>query len=174
MKHIKSRKIFEHQNIKDNTLLIERLERYGIVNYTISNDDTIDVDGSVDLANYNLDRIPFCFGVVSGDFYLYRNKLTSLKGSPKEVGGSFDCSSNKLKNLIGGPQEVGAYYWCIVNELESLEGCAGDIGGNLVCRHNLLEMLDCSSVITGDIRCESNRFKEEPEFFGICNEIIWK
>ena len=151
-----------------------KLKEFGIENYTINEDGVIDVDGDVDISRRRLDKIPFKFGVVAGDFNCSNNKLTSLRGCPKDVGNHFICSYNKLKDLIGGPQEVGVSYLCSNNQLDSLEGCAGDIGENFYCLGNKLEMLDCSSVIDGCIYCKSNKFKEEPEFFGICSKIIWK
>ena len=171
MKHLKSYRIFESQY---NSELIKELDMYGIENYTINADGTIDVDGNVNLTNKNLTKIPFKFGKVTGGFYCDSNLLTSLEGCPNEVGEHFYCDNNKLKDLIGGPQEVGGDYICYTNQLDSLEGCAGDIGTNLYCQNNKLEVLDCSSVINGDIYCNGNNFKEEPEFFGLCNEIIWK
>ena len=174
MKHLKTYKIFEHQSV-NNTLLISKLKKFGIENYTINNDGTIDVDGYVTLYNRGLTKIPFEFGVVTGYFDCSFNQLTSLEGCPKEVGGYFDCYKNNFRDLIGGPQEVGGNYVCYNNQLESLEGCAGDIGGHLYCQGNRLEMLDCSSVINGDIYCGGNEFKEEPEFFGVCSgEINWE
>ena len=169
MKHLKT-----YESFKDNSELIKELEKYGIENYTINSDGTIDVDGDVFLHDVGLTEIPFSFGKVTGYFTCSNNKLTSLKGCPREVGGYFACSNNKLKDLIGGPQEVGDDYACNLNKLISLEGCSGDIGGNLICSDNKLEMLDCSSVIIGDIECMYNKFKKEPEFFGICNKIIWE
>ena len=169
MKHLKT-----YESFKDNSELINQLEKFGIKNYTINNDGSIDVNGGVDLYNRGLTKISFKFGKVTGNFTCSENKLTSLEGCPQEVGGYFSCIHNKLKDLIGGPQEVGGDYYCNTNELASLEGCSGDIGGYLNCTYNKLEMLDCSSVINGDIFCYSNGFTEEPEFFGICNKIIWK
>ena len=171
MKHIKTYKVFENQ---DNSELIKELKRFGIKNYTINSDGTIDVDGEVYLNCKVLSKIPFKFGKVTGHFDIGSNKLTSLEGSPREVGGHFNCAHNKISNLIGGPQEVDGDYYCYGNQLESLEGCAGDIGGYLDCRNNKLEMLDCSSVINGNIYCGNNGFKEEPEFFGICDKVIWR
>ena len=169
MKHLKT-----YESFKNNSELIRKLEEFGIKNYTINNDGTIDVDGDVNLSRYNLIKIPFKFGRVTGRFYCLDNQLTSLEGCPEEVGGYFACSKNNLKNLIGGPQEVGGDYICINNVLESLEGCAGDIGGNFHYNNNQLEMLDCSSVINGNIYCRGNNFKEEPEFFGVCGgKILW-
>ena len=171
MKHLKTYNIFEN---KDNSELIKQLESYSIENYTINEDGTIDVSGDVYLSNRDLSKIPFEFGKVTGYFIINYNNLTSLEGGPQEVGGNYYCHNNQLKDLISGPQEVGGNYYCHNNQLESLEGCAGDIGGDFTCRNNKLEMLDCSSVINGNIYCIGNQFKEEPEFFGICNKINWK
>ena len=173
MKHLKTYKIFEHQN-RDNSELIKELESYEIQNYTINIDGTIDVEGDVYLNGWYLKEIPFNFGKVTGHFDCSGNELTSLEGCPREVGGSFNCSDNKLQDLISGPQEVGGDYHCHINQLETLEGCAGDIGGIFDCDNNKLEMLDCSSVINGDIDCFGNGFRQEPEFFGVCGgKIYW-
>ena len=169
MRHLR-----KYESFKDNSDLIEQLDQFGIKNYTINEDGTIDVEGNVYLSNKDLTKIPFKFGKVTGHFYCYSNQLTSLDGCPRDVGGNFTCSVNLLKNLIGGPQEVGGDYFCQDNQLESLEGCAGDIGGVLGCYHNKLEMLDCSSVINSEIYCFGNGFTEEPEFFGVCDKINWK
>ena len=172
MKHLKTYKIFESV---DNSQLIKELEKFNIMNYTINSDGLIDINGDVFLHDVGLTEIPFSFGKVTGYFTCSNNKLTSLKGCPREVGGYFACSNNKLKDLIGGPQEVGRDYYCYGNQLESLEGCAGDISKDFYCYNNKLEMLDCSSVINGSIFCRKNGFGEEPEFFGVCGgEINWR
>lgn len=44
-------------------------KKFGIKNYTINEDSTIDVDGNVDLRNKGLTKIPLKFGKVSGKFY---------------------------------------------------------------------------------------------------------
>ena len=51
--------------------------------------------------------------------------LTSLEGSPKEVG-VFNVSRNELKNLIGSPKIV-KYYIAYSNELETLEGAPEEV-----------------------------------------------
>ncbi|MFW6130696.1 MAG: hypothetical protein ACOC56_05865 [Atribacterota bacterium] len=75
------------------------LERLKITNYIINDDLTVDVNGSVDLSYRGLIRIPFQFNKVNGHFYCENNKLTSLKGAPKEVHGNFWCYNNKLTSL---------------------------------------------------------------------------
>jgi hypothetical protein len=74
--------------------------RYKIKNYSINPDGSIDVDNSVDLFNYNLNKIPLKFNKVDGYFDISHNNITSLEGSPKIVTSWFDCSHNKLISLI--------------------------------------------------------------------------
>ena len=70
-------------------------KKYGITNYTINSDVSIDVDGDVNLIDNNLTRFPLKFRNVSGNFYCYNNQLTTLVGGPQTVGGDFDCSHNQ-------------------------------------------------------------------------------
>jgi len=97
-------------------------EEYGIKNYTINGDGSIDVDGSVYLCNYEgLTKLPLKFNNVSGHFNCGHNNLTTLEGGPKSVGGHFLCYNNKLTTLEGSPKSVGSF-WCYYNELTTLSG----------------------------------------------------
>jgi hypothetical protein len=122
MKHIK---IFE--NFKNDSDLEKQLDKYirnngRIKSYTINEDGTIDIDGTVSIVLQNITKIPIKFGKVTGDFYVCQNKLKSLEGSPYYVGGDFDCYSNKLTSLKGSPKEVGGSFYSSNNKLTSLEG----------------------------------------------------
>ena len=103
---------------------------YDIINYTINEDGSIDVDGDVYLDHKYLDRLPLKFNKVTGNFKCYDNELTSLEGSPKEVGENFSCSDNKLTDLKGSPKEIGGNFDCSHNNLTSLEGCPESVGGD--------------------------------------------
>ena len=132
---------------------------YGIQNYTINPDESIDVDGNVDLSNRELKKIPLkfrnvrghfscsgnqltslegCPQSVDGDFYFHSNRLTSLEGCPQSVGGDFYCNNNKLTSLEGAPQSVGGDFYCSINKLTSLEGCPKSVGGDFLCHSNQL------------------------------------
>jgi hypothetical protein len=54
---------------------------------------------------------------VIDDFYCTYNKLTSLKGSPTEVGGEFWCYDNQLISLDGSPIEIGGDFHCERNPI---------------------------------------------------------
>ena len=130
--------------------------KYGIENYTINEDGSIDVDGHVDLGTKNLYKIPLKFNIVTGSFTCNGNKLTDLDGCPNYVGGNFICSENKLTTLKGCPQEVGGMFNCHSNRLKTLEYCPSEVGENFHCEDNLLTELDISSVIGGDLYCSGN------------------
>jgi hypothetical protein len=103
-------------------------EKYGIENYTVNDDESIDVNGSVDLSFNDLTELPLVFNKVTGDFYCSHNVLTSLKGSPKWVGGYFDCYNNQLTSLEFSPEYVGTNFYCYNNDLTD-NYCESEIGG---------------------------------------------
>ena len=94
---------------------------YKIKNYTINSDQTIDVDGSVDLTRWRMDKLPLKFNRVTKNFRLNNIGLKSLEGSPKWVGGTFDCGENLLTSLKGSPEFVGGVFNCDNNDLTDLE-----------------------------------------------------
>ena len=102
-------------------------EKYGIENYTINPDGSIDVNGDVDLYNCNITELPLTFNKVGGSFDCSNNKLTSLKGSPKRVDRYFDCSNNKLTSLEFSPDYIGGGFNCEYNDLSD-NYCDTDIG----------------------------------------------
>jgi hypothetical protein len=92
-------------------------KQYGIENYTINPDGSIDVAGDVDLSLEKLTELPLRFNKVTGWFDCGRNNLTSLKGCPRWIGGGFSCRSNNLTSLEFSPDYVGGGFDCINNKL---------------------------------------------------------
>jgi hypothetical protein len=133
-------KLFRYKNfIKESKEDIDSIcKKFGIRNYTINEDSTIDVDGDVDLYRKGLTKIPLKFGKVSGNFDCGGNQLKSLSGAALSVGGYFDCSSNQLKSLEGSPLSVGGGFYCNSNQLISLDGISGRISGGIYCYSNQL------------------------------------
>jgi hypothetical protein len=84
--------------------------------WTLNPDGSYDVDGDVDLSYQHLTKLPYKFRHVTGGFYCYDNKLTSLTGAPKTVGGDFYCSYNQLTSLTGAPKTVGGNFYCYDNK----------------------------------------------------------
>ena len=104
-------------------------KQYGINNYTINPDGSIDVDGSVNLYNKGLTELPLTFNKVTGYFDCGSNNLTSLKGCPRWVGGNFYCNRNQLTSLEFSPYYVGGYFNCSSNQLTD-NYCDIEIGGS--------------------------------------------
>ena len=103
-------------------------KQYGITNYTINPDGSIDVDGRVDLSYKKLTELPLTFNRVTGYFYCNNNNLTSLKGSPRWTG-DFFCSNNNLTSLEFSPDYVSGGFYCRKNNLTD-NYCDTEILGN--------------------------------------------
>jgi hypothetical protein len=139
-------------------------KKFGITNYTINSDGTVDVNGDVDLRWHNmvvsskgLTKLPLKFGKVTGDFYCNDNQLITLEGSPREVTGNFNCNYNKLTTLKGGPQEVGGDFNCNYNKLITLEGSPREVGGYFYCYNNKLTSLEGGPrEVGGHFNCSDN------------------
>ena len=108
----------------------EICEKYDIENYTINEDGSVDVDGSVRLSSKGLSKLPLRFGTVTGDFDIEYNQLTSLEGCPKEIELNFCCFGNQLTSFKGGPSKVGGYVDAGNNEIESLDYAPLEVGGD--------------------------------------------
>jgi hypothetical protein len=96
---------------------------YGIEDYQVRDDGSIDVDGNVHLYDRDLKQLPIIFNEVGGYFNLRGNNLTTLEGCPKKVGGYFDCNGNRIASLEHSPKIVEDNFHCAFNNnLTSLEG----------------------------------------------------
>jgi hypothetical protein len=104
-------------------------KKYGINNYTINDDGTIDVNGDVNLWIKGLTELPLTFNKVTGYFNCGYNNLTSLKGCPRWIGDNFDCGNNRLASLEFSPDYVGGHFWCKWNRLTD-NLCDTEIMGN--------------------------------------------
>ena len=112
---------------------------YNIIDYTINEDQSIDVDGDVWLSNLDIQELPVVFNVVTGSFYISDNGLTTLKGSPKWVEGSFSCFNNRLTTLRYSPIYIGTHFNCRNNNLRSIFGGPRSVGGNFYCDNTMSE-----------------------------------
>jgi len=147
-------KLFESFNEED---IHSICEKYGIINYTINEDGSIDVDGYIDLSERGLIKLPLKFNKVNGYFDCSWNKLTSLDGCPKEINSDFYCSRNKLTSLKGCPEKINGDFYCHKNYLTSFEHCPKEIYGHFYCYNNKITSFDYLPFsIDGEFDCESN------------------
>ena len=119
-------------------------EDFGIKNYEWVN-GKLNVRGDVRLAGTRLNPIekpPFKFGKVTGNFICGCNKMNSLKGAPEEVSGTFFCNDNQLISLEGAPKIVKGSFHCQNNKIISLKGAPEEVGGNFLCYNNPLTPLE--------------------------------
>ena len=107
-------------------------EKYKIINYSINDDLSIDVQGNVNLYNLKLKSLPLRFSRVSGHFYCSSNHLTTLEGGPREVEGDFYCQSNPVSEIIDifPNNKMVLKFW---DEFRPVRG-------NIVFDHRLREM----------------------------------
>lgn len=108
------------------------LDDFNIVNYTINSDETIDVDGSVNLSFKNIHRLEIQFNKVSGNFSISGNPLTTMKGFPKYIEGTLNCNLTGLETLEYFPEYVGGYSRLNYLDLKSLHGYTGSFD-KLIC-----------------------------------------
>jgi len=166
MRYLKKYSGFKNRLFENNSEIDSICKQFGITNYTINSDGSLDVQGDVILSYRKLTEIPLNFRMVTGKFDCSSNILTSLKGCPQFVGGDFSCLDCDLKTLEFGPEEVEGHYNCSFNKLTSLEGCAQIIGSednpkDLNCSNNQLSSLKgASEVMHGSIFCNSNKLKD--------------
>lgn len=118
--------------------IVDLLIQWGIKNFTVNDDLTVDVDGDVSLkSSFEIKKARkfiFKWGVIKGDFNCNMCMLMSLKGAPDEVWGDFICSANKFQTLEYSPKIVKGDYICYNNRsLRSLQGCTQKIPGTFDC-----------------------------------------
>ena len=162
MKHLRlfeafdDEKYTEQEHRKVNTMMF--CGRYHIKDYIIKDDETVDVNNNVILNNFGIDKLPFKFNIVGGNFNCSYNRLKSLKGCPKEVGGSFYCNNNKLISLENGPEIVNDAYYCNGNRLTTLKGAPKNINMFFTCNFNQLTSLEYAPEnIRGYFECSNNK-----------------
>jgi hypothetical protein len=172
-------KLYNYHKFLENKEDIHSIcKKYGIKNYTINEDRSIDVHGDVDLRGYGfftyfksekkekwdkrqwtLDRIPLKFRKVSGDFDIRFNNIENLNGCPSEIGGSLYLYHNKLTTLEGCPLKVKRFL-ASNNKLKSLFGCPEFIDGDFDCSYNDITSLKFGPKYVGG-------------YYGICNNPIF-
>ena len=117
--------------------------------------------GNSEEISANMDRLPYNFESVSGDFSISNCiNLGSLEGSPKFVPGSFVCDACDLKTLKGAPRKVGKYFQCDTNQLTSLEGAPEHVGTNFWANENPITSLRGATEFIGG-KFASDKFSHQ-------------
>jgi hypothetical protein len=124
--------------------------------HEVHEDGSVSVDGNVifhsNFGKTKMDRVPFNFREVTGQYACPRLELTSLEGSPRIVTGTFDCSDNALTSLKGAPEIAKGNFYCLANRLTSLIGAPREIGKGFYCHNNeRLTSLEGAPEVVGEI-----------------------
>ena len=114
------KKLFE---LFDEEEIIYLCMKFGIRNYVIHDDGTVDVKHSVYLENkrFKDNKLPIKFGLIEGSFYCSNCGLTTLENAPHTVEGKFDCSKNDLKSLKHCPKNIYDGFYCHQNKILTLD-----------------------------------------------------
>jgi hypothetical protein len=169
MKHLRKYKIFE-----SNTEIDEICEKYKIENYTINNDNSVDVDGNVNLFYKRLKSIPLNFNIVNGWFNCGINYLTSLRGCPVRVGDWFSCYY-QLTSLQYSPQFMeNGKFSCGCNKIESLQYCTELIQEEFFCDNNRLTSLQYHPTVYGKFICWDNQINTFENFYYFKEDIDFR
>jgi hypothetical protein len=146
-----------NNNELDEQYIIDFLDKQKYVEKFKINKGCVDVIGDVIIRDMHLEKIPFKFGKIEGDFIVSNNSLFDLENCPKHVMGSFDVSKNMLLDLYGGPTYVGDDYDCSDNFISSLKYMPRRIFGNLNISNNHITSFDDSpEIIDGNLICQQN------------------
>lgn len=154
------------------------LRNYGVDNYTVNDDLTVDVNGNVnlerafmgqskeewleELEDYNNHTDPEAqidFELCddgsyegNGSHHVYEEKTDEVYELPVRFGtvkGSFSIAYNELRTLKGCPHTVEGGFDCDSNDLQSLTGAPRQVGNIFFCKHNpLIEVGDIDTQIT--------------------------
>lgn len=107
------------------------LDEHEVENYTINDDNSVDVEGDVHLVDSDYEGL-VKFGTVSGDFIIGAGNIRSLKNAPKHVGGDLSVTGLDITTLAGLPESVdGDVTLAHLDDISSLEGMPKRIGGSL-------------------------------------------
>lgn len=142
-------------NLKTILLKIYKfLNLWDMLDYTITPEGKININGSIDLSYSNLSSFPVRFGIIQGSFDISHNKFTSLIGGPDEVSEGYYCNSNQLTTIDECPKTT--LFSCSYNQLTSLKGISSEVT-MVFCNNNKIDTLeDCPSNITGSFLCNNN------------------
>jgi len=114
----------------------KRLIQYGIKNYYINDDLTVDVDGDLHISSLAQCGPDIKFGTINGNFDCSRLGLKSLRNCPKVVKGDYKISHNRLTSLEGIAEYIGGDLWIQNNYLNELNFYNSNIIGEIYCWGN--------------------------------------
>lgn len=128
-----------------------------ISNYTINDDNTVSVDGDLELIGLRYKQLPVTFKEVTGDIKITGGMLANLQGLPKEINGHLSIASADNITLIGAPRRVGGLdiHGTILTTFTSspIREITGDV---TLTAMNLTNLMGLPAEISGSLTINSN------------------
>lgn len=124
---------------------IKIMKTFGVFRYSVNEDGSIDIPGSVRLLTNQSDNkhsFPVKINKVYGDFEVMFGMNLSPINFPNEVTGNFIIEKMSVSNLKLFPKIVGGNYIVEYSELESLEGAPEIVDGSFSVGGNNLTTLE--------------------------------
>ena len=117
-----------------------------------------DKNGNIDSSYNKLSTLKGAPKEVGGNFRCDNNYLSSLEGAPEKVKGDFLCQNNIfLTSLEGAPKEVKGSFNCSNSKLTALKGAPKEVGENFYChRNNLTSLEGAPKEVIGSFDCSYN------------------
>lgn len=179
-------KVLSQSDLSNKEDIAVWLKHYGVEDFTINDDLTVDVSGDVNLrSKRSLDNVLEVDGIESRPVE-YQIPLTHLPFQFGKVSGNFDISANgvngeyatvhqtlpALRSLEGSPHEIGGDFICARNNLTSLEGGPVKVGGVYDCSSNELSSVKgAPSYVGKDFKVENNPHLEHEQVKSLSEKI---
>lgn len=108
---------------------------------SVSEDGTVNVNGTCYMNNFQGQNIPFRFGEIGG-LDISNSFLTSLEGCPRIIKGNLIFRESEITNMIGGPEVVIGSVHASESRLTSLEGAPKVIEGDFLLKGTKISNLE--------------------------------
>lgn len=136
----------------------EWLTKCGVSTFKINDDNTVDVDGDVDLVGIRLYKIPVKFSSISGSVLIAESMFKTLEGLPPVIGGDLLVQGMALESLNGIPKEVrGSVSLQHSTIKDATHSDLDHVGHNLILSSCQLKTFgNLPSYVGGDLNASNN------------------
>ena len=132
------------------------LDDHDVTNYTINQDNTVDVAGDLNLNGLRFKKLPVTFNKVDGSIYLVSSLLETLEGLPATVPGDLHLNATKLQTTKGMPSQIDGSLDISESVFPTFVGSGLKIiEADLILTKTIIKSFDECPEVGGDIRLEN-------------------
>lgn len=133
------------------------LDDHEVTNYTINQDNTVDVAGNLILNGLRFKKLPVTFNKVDGNIYLASSLLESLEGLPSVVHGDLHLNATKLRTTKGMPSQINGSLDISGSEFPSFVGSGLEsVADDLIINKTVISSFEQCPKIGGDLRLDAS------------------